>query len=282
MIVLRLKGGLGNQLFQLVAAHYLGQSLHRKVYIDKSCLSRYRQGRTFDAAKLINCNDSAFFRGHAFQERFLELISFFRPSRLFPFLDLSDKDLQPAHDSFALKFKKSLPLLFIDSYMLSCWSKSLFHEALRQVPWLQCEDVTLLHAVDFKDVAIHVRGGDFLALPAHNICSYDHYRKCVNLAMLSGYRSFVIVTDDTSYGTSFLHKLKRDFPQAQFRQRESSGEPLMDFFFLKNSFALVAGNSTFAFWANALSTSVLASWSSSRFTASLKKPFRFKCETWAD
>jgi hypothetical protein len=166
--------------------------------------------------------------------------------------------------------------------MLSGWSKSLFHEALRQVPWNQYEDVTPLLAVAAKEAAIHVRGGDFLELPAHNICSYDHYRKCVSLAMLSGYRSFVIVTDDTPYGASFLYMLQRDFPQSEFRLRESSGDPLTDFFFLKNSVGLVAGNSTFAFWANALSSSVIASWSSSRFSASLNKPFRFKCETWAD
>jgi hypothetical protein len=282
MIVLRLKGGLGNQLFQLVAAHYLAQTLHRRVFIDKSCLSRYSQGRTFDAAKLIDCNDSSFFCGRPFQERFLGLISGLRPSRLFPFLGLSDKDLRLFPDSCALKFKQSLPLLFIDSYMLSGWSKSLFREALRQVPWLQREHDTSLLAVAFKEVAIHVRGGDFLRLPAHNICSYNYYCKCVNLAILSGYSSFVIVTDDTSHGASFLHMFKRDFPHAEFRQRESSGDSLNDFFFLKNSFALIAGNSTFAFWANALSSSILASWSSSRFSASLNKPFRFNSETWVD
>ena len=282
MILLRLKGGLGNQLFQLVAALYLGQILHRKVYIDKSCLSRYRQERTFDAAKLINCSDSAFFRGYAFQERFLELISCLRPSRLFTFLNLGDEDLQLLPDSCALKFKQSLPLLFIDSYMLSGWSKSLFHKALSQVPWLQFEDATPLLAVAANEVAIHVRGGDFLKLPSHNICSYDHYCNCVNLAMLSGYRSFVIVSDETSYGASFLYMLKRDFPQSEFRLRESSSDPLIDFFFLKNSDGLIAGNSTFAFWANALSSSVIASWSSSFFSISLNKPFRFNRETWVD
>lgn len=282
MIILRLKGGLGNQLFQLVAAYNLGRKLHRRIYIDSTSLASYSENRAFDAADLLDLSDSVFYHCNGFQELLLNLISRFRLSRIFPFLGLQDKHLHQSFFLIPFTIKKYFPLLFIDSYMLSGWTEDTFYEAILQSPWRQSFDSSLSLSPVPKEVVIHVRGGDFLSLPTHNICLYDHYRRCVHLAIQSGYKFFAIVTDDDSYGLFFLRNLKHDFPNVHFRKCDFSGNPLNDFSLLRNSTALIAGNSTFAFWANALSPSIVASWSSPRFSLALNKPFKFNFETWSE
>ncbi len=237
MILLRLAGGLGNQIFQLGAALLLTKKIGlRKIVIDDSSLKSYKTKRQnellnfFDFSKL----DLEF----QFKKVFLTKLRIPRLLTLkipgYPFV--SDKNFQNALKSPNHFF------IFLDGYFQSCLTQENFDEEVKII-----KSILLPYKIQVKDgCVIHIRGSDFTEIGWNKVTPKEYYVKAIEI-MKSEYRQkkFYIITDDKVYAKSILNNIDFDY---QF-----IGNNIIDDFRLIGSFKYrIISSSTFALWASAL------------------------------
>jgi hypothetical protein len=158
----------------------------------------------------------------------------------------------------------------MDGYFQSAWTYRIFFETISSFS-LRPPTPASQSLITSRDVVIHVRGTDFLSDPDFFLTDTDFYVKCIHMALARGYHSFAFVTDDPQYCRSLISLISASFPGVSFRLLKSSGI-VTDFDILRISSARIMGNSTFSWWAAALSQGG-PTWSTPYFTAARRKPF---------
>lgn len=271
MIYLRLAGGLGNQLFQLAAACLCCLRNNSYVVIVDKGLAGYKQKRGLDSFKLFSkpawlCSDSK-------PPLFVDVLANkLRIGKLpIPGISINDRNFRPADFS-----SLSLPFWFMDGYFQTCWSYKTIVNVLPLMNFYPSKSLSNF-SLDAYDVAVHVRGSDFLSLDTHNIISSHFYYKAILSAVKAGHYSFVFYTDDLPYCRMILDEMKALFPEAYFRLASSSGA-IYDFCALRAANFRIIGNSTFAWWAALLSHESSTTWSHPLFAKDLNKPFALPSE----
>ncbi|ADR19058.1 alpha-1,2-fucosyltransferase [Calditerrivibrio nitroreducens] len=237
MLVVRLAGGLGNQIFQLGASILLAYNKKiDSVYIDTSNIKCYETKREYELYK--------FFDYTRFPIKIIEKTFFLNKLRLpihFPFQIpyypfIGDKNFQFALNRASSKF------FFLDGY---------FQESITQENFL--DEINLLNQMfipKFKEVfnecVVHIRGGDFIKLGWNVASSYDYYLKAIKIIITNyGITKFNVITDDRDYATSLLKDINCDY--------KFIGGDMYDDFYLIGSFKYrILSSSTFAIWASAL------------------------------
>jgi len=155
MIIIRLAGGLGNQIFQLAAGLQLALKIKdTKITLDESALNSYDAKREnellnfFDLTKLnieINFYNSAFTKA-----RLPKLLPL--KARKYPFV--SDKNFQ-----YILK-NPNKQFLLIDGYFQECLTQQDFDTEIKIL-----KDIFIQRSFKKQDeCVIHIRGGDFVKL----------------------------------------------------------------------------------------------------------------------
>jgi len=265
MIYLRLAGGLGNQLFQIAAAAHYSRIRNAPVYLVPSGLSRYRTKRVSSySVALLDCSWLQLLPPNSFVINYL--CSRLRLGKLaLSGLSVSDSNFLQS-SSYSAKFCR----LFMDGYFQSAWTYRIFFETISSFS-LRPPTPASQSLITSRDVVIHVRGTDFLSDPDFFLTDTDFYVKCIHMALARGYHSFAFVTDDPQYCRSLISLISASFPGVSFRLLKSSGI-VTDFDILRISSARIMGNSTFSWWAAALSQGG-PTWSTPYFTAARRKPF---------
>jgi hypothetical protein len=275
MIYLRIAGGLGNQLFQVTAAVYCSQLLGLPISIVSAGLSRYKAKREPLFLQIISG-----FPGLTCISAPSSISSFFadklRVGRLpLPFISINDRN-------FFERVPNRLHGLprFMDGYFQSCWHPGSFAQSVAHLKVVPAVDLPHLRlAID--DVGVHVRGSDFLADSGFSLAGSDFYIKSVGLAFQEGYRSFVFFTDDPQYCNRIISAVHAAVPGVRLRLAQSSSA-IADFNSLRLARSRIVGNSTFAWWATALSAYNGPTWTTSHFTAWHRKPFLLPGEVYID
>lgn len=237
MIVVRLAGGLGNQIFQLGVALYVAKKHNtKKVVIDDSSLASYEVQRVNELNSFFNFEKANL---KVYQEPFfltkLRLpIHFAFPFKLSPFV--GDRNLQ-----VVINAEKSYFRIF-DGYFQSSLNQSDFDEEIALL-----KDIFVNKYSENKDgCVIHIRGGDFVKLGWNSVTPKEYYASAIKM-MREKYdiNKFYIVSDDKEYSTSILNGLNIDY--------EFIGGSMEEDFYLINSFQKrILSSSTFALWASAL------------------------------
>jgi len=236
MIIIRLAGGFGNQLFQFGAGLLLAKkSGIKKILIDDGALNNYDAKRQNELLNFINL------KGISLDIKFKHLnITKFRLPRLAPlnfskFPLVSDKNFQ--------KIIKSPNNFFalLDGYFQWELSQDDFNEIIVLLgEFLVNQDMKINH-----DCVIHIRGGDFVNLGWNSVASREYYLKSVE-TMRNEYKQdkFYIITDDREYSKTILDRLDIDC--------EFIGKSMHEDFRLIGSFKYrILSSSTFALWASA-------------------------------
>ena len=237
MIIVRLAGGLGNQIFQLVAGLLMASKVkHTRIILDDSALNSYDTKREnkllsfFDLTKLeVEIN----FRNSIFTKSRLPKILPLKFSK-YPFV--SDKNFSTILQNSNQQF------LLFDGYFQTCLSQKNFNSEIEIL-----KNILLQTKIEKKyGCVIHVRGGDFVKLGLDGVTPKEYYVKAINI-MKHRYlvHNFFIVTDDREYAKTVFKDVCFDY--------EFIGNSIEEDFYLIGLFEKrILSSSTFAFWASAL------------------------------
>jgi hypothetical protein len=108
------------------------------------------------------------------------------------------------------------------------------------------------------DCIINIRGGDYLNLPAFNICGRDYYIKALQalLELQGDIKTAGVITDDPTYAFELIGEIDRQFPAVEFYYDGFNPESkwtvdsfFYDFAAIYNAKARIIPNSTFSWWA---------------------------------
>lgn len=237
MIIIRLAGGLGNQIFQLGAGLLLAQSSgNRILFFDDSALNKYDSKREnellnfFDFSKLEI--EIVFKKSFISSLRLPKLLPF--NIQKYPFV--SDKNFQTVlhapNNSFAI----------LDGYFQKCLTQEDFDEEVKLL-----KNIFTVNMVVKKDgCIIHIRGGDFVKLGWNSATPKEYYVRAIETMKVNyNQNNFYIVTDDRDYSKTILNELDLNY--------EFIGSNTYEDFKLIGSFNFrILSSSTFALWASAL------------------------------
>lgn len=244
-IFVRLAGGLGNQLFQLAAALRLRQHTGGQIVLDSGDLESYAVKRDFLLPQLLALSDMQVATG--FPSKMLRQAVKIRLGKL-PLVGVSEdyiKGIGEGRRAGEMKFSK---LRILDGYYQHCWNYSALRSVISEFRLLG-DDID----EPSNRLSIHCRGGDFLADSSLNLCTAEWYGQAL-LEMEKHIRipeTVDLVCEDLTYSAGMAEGISRISGYKVIARLP--GDPLSDFRYLLNSRYLISGNSTFSFWASALS-----------------------------
>lgn len=268
MIYLRLSGGLGNQLYQLAAVALLSQCRKSPVTVFTEALQKYDSPRDPDSIKLLIVNrwlrvaPAAEWHIH----RWLSVSA--RAGRVLPSLGVNDKTFW---QNIKATTDASLPL-YADGYFQHGWTQDAFTRAMSAIQVRPIAARAAERLIE-GEVAVHIRGGDFLKLPRFQVVHAPFYIEAVRQSIALGFTRFAVITDDPTYGAQVCGAIQREYPGTAFRMLEPGTNALEDFDTLRSAPGRIIGNSTFAWWAAALGDRTAPTWSPSMFTADDPRDF---------
>ena len=269
-IYLRLAGGLGNQLFQAAAASLVSTNLSRPIVVSTSGLGAYQVCRKPYLISVIGDTSQLFFADSYIPTYLNIAINNLRLGRLCPMISINDRNIDRVIAA------RIVPPLFMDGYFQDFWSWPLFEQALSQ---LAVPPVSSLDSrIQADEVLVHIRGGDFLLNTNFFVADLAYYTRAVTEAIALNLNSYAILSDDKKYAQFLISKLAECFPSLSFRVISEAGV-LEDFDLIRGARYKIIGNSTFAWWASALSIKSSHTWSTMLLTRGRPKKFLLPWET---
>ncbi|MBC7700862.1 alpha-1,2-fucosyltransferase [Aquabacterium sp.] len=260
MIHVRLAGGLGNQLFQLAAAALVDPTGQACIIPHAAALGRYSAARQPDSLRLLSGSFGSPKSDSPWQKAWNWLIESGRAGRWL--MGIGIGDLASIQN---LSFGSRCNVAILDGYFQKGWTDARMADAIARL----CPLKPLAHAssrVEIDECVVHIRGGDFLKLPAYQVATDLYYRSAIQKAKKTGYNRFAVITDDQEYAKRFLEKLSEELSEGMVRIVDSSADALSDFDALRAASARIISNSTFAWWAAALDLKKSHTWSPTQFT----------------
>lgn len=242
MIVSKLNGGLGNQIFQYAIAKNLSIKLNRQLFIDISEYNEYKL-RSFSLHH-FNINSELIDNFHSF--------IYFHKFKSIQIL--KERSLLYQHD---LKINNSKDIIYLDGY----WqSENYFKENL----YLIISDLTIKSALGDVDkgiinlinnssipvVSIHVRRGDYISNSftneIHGTCSVDYYKRAYNVFKNKLKSEFIVIlfSDDFEWVRNNI-----DFiDNCIYSDHNDSKTDFADLYLMSLCDHNIIANSSFSWW----------------------------------
>jgi hypothetical protein len=262
MMIVRLAGGLGNQLFQLAAAAAL-RAEQEPVLVSTRALGRYAAKRQPDSLSLVQ---ASWLIADLPSTGLMWLADRARVGRWLPRVGVNDR-------TFAVRLRcVNGSRRILDGYFQEGWTSTRLETAIGSLNFRAVNDGTRSFLAD-DECAVHIRGGDFLELPAYRVVNTDYYASAIDLAATQGWRKFVVITDDPSHAAQVMNSATLTRSMLQWRFAKLGRSTLEDFDVLRSARARVIGNSTFAWWATALDVNRATTWTPDRFVRSTPRTF---------
>lgn len=218
----KIKGGLGNQLFQYAFALFLKNKFDIEVNLE---ISWYKQQslRKFELNNLLTTNSFTL----------INSTSSFLNKRI------NQSYLSEKLITFLIKNNYSLPINFYDGY----WQDIYFANLLKDINFFKPDILKKKIKEDYY--VIHIRRGDFKNNKAHLVLSDKHYLKFTEVFKD---KKIYIVSDDEEDALILKKKIKSNVEYYKYSDLEA-------FSIIYNCSGGIASNSTFCWWAIFLSES---------------------------
>ena len=256
MIIVKLIGGLGNQMFQYAAGKSLALKLGVPLKLDLSDLQKKAEGAytqryfeldRFDIQAEIATADEIRAYVKNKNSKILRVLQ-----RQLPFV-FKHVYFAEIGSKFMPGFNNLGPHTYLDGF----WQSELYFENYRKeiqkaftVVEKMPEDVKELqsHINSVNSVAMHVRRGDYVNLPSaaafHGTCSKAYYEKALRKIIESKINPEVFIfSDDLAW---CKENLKFDTPTHYVNQ---SGHAIWDIYLMRLCNHQVIANSSFSWWA---------------------------------
>lgn len=239
MIIVRLAGGLGNQIFQIGASLLMALTGgHSEIIIDDNSLSLYQAKRDSTLLNFFKLND--FDIDISFSKK---LITKLRFPKIFPFTFLGYSFVSDNNFQNILKAPSKKTVL-LDGYFQWILTQKNFEDILKI---LTPKFIYKKNKIETgQECVVHIRGGDFIKLGWNSITPGLFYTKSMDyMAQIHEIKKFIIVTDDIEYAKTILRNNNHSY---EFRIKNF----FSDFYTINLYSKRILSSSTFSFWASAL------------------------------
>jgi hypothetical protein len=244
MIIIKIKGGLGNQLFEYAFARSLVKKHGSEIIFD---LSYYRQQnfRKFNLDK-FNIND---FKVLSFKDSFyLKLQKRF--PKIFKKFNILNESCGQTDYSNCLNVK-------LPCYLNGYWQQSILFEDIKSIlrkeftlkEKLFVKNQKFLNQIqNTNSVAVHVRRDDYVSIPQndpYNVCDLNYYNNALGVINKKVCNPvFFIFSDDIEW----CKKNIKTETQTFFVQGNED-KPYIDLYLYSKCKHAITANSTFSWWA---------------------------------
>jgi hypothetical protein len=252
MIIGKIIGGLGNQMFQYAFYRYLADLKSTLLYLDISDFYSYHLHNGFELDKVFSIDEniaderiikqfkspwpiltklenkifsrnSKFSKNHFIENKFI----------------IDEKIFNPMNNNF-----------YVEGYFQNYKYVESFQSLNKDIfKFTNVVDEREREILSSNSVSIHIRGGDYLsnlkdAKLFGNICNHDYYMKSIELikAQISS-PNFFVFTDDKEYAEYLLKDYKVTFISGNNAQNSFKDMRLMSL--CKNN---IIANSSFSWW----------------------------------
>ena len=262
MVIIRIKGGLGNQLFQYAAAYSLAQRLGQEVAIDSSFFPQQSlRGFKLDLLNIEKHNiiskENSLLKMYKnrYINKFLRQINcrFFPCGQNMKYLLETRSDLVP---EFFTLHNKDLNVYMDGYYQSEAYfqkhRKELISQFLPIYPMEEEYRKILLEIQKHEAVAVHVRRGDFLKAqndhnPNHYLLGEAYYHNALRyISEKLQSLIFYWFSDDIEW-------VKNSFGNHnnfRFISLHTKHPDIDEMMLMKNCKHIIAANSTFSWWAS--------------------------------
>ncbi|PCJ15897.1 MAG: alpha-1,2-fucosyltransferase [Candidatus Cloacimonadota bacterium] len=237
MIVSRIFGGLGNQIFQVGAALLLAKKKGcTQIIFDVSSLGSYETKRKNELLSFFNfdsLNIEVSFTGcFVTRLRIPKILAI--KHQYYPFVGDSNFE-------FVIENSKS-KFFFLDGYFQASLIQKHFDEEIELLNMVYIQR----NLKRYNDCIIHIRGGDFVKLGWDVVNDKSYYESAINrIKSVNSDVKFLVVTDDRAYAEKLLNGIDIVY---QF-----IGKNMIDDFNLIGGYQYqILSSSTFALWASCL------------------------------
>ena len=260
MITIRIKGGLGNQLFQYAAAYSLTKRLNQKLELDSSFFSQ----QTLRGFKLSRLNISfadvaevqpAFVE--LYKSKYLNRVLREANIRVLPCGSGRKYLLETCSDIVPEFFTIDQTNIYMDGYYQSeeyfgTCRNELIEQFTPNYPNEQEYEDALFKVTGCESVAVHVRRGDFLS--AQNDSNPNHYL----LGERYYYNALKYVNEHLENPVFFWFSDDINWVRQNFGEKENfrfvglhtKHADIDEMMLMKNCKHIIAANSTFSWWAS--------------------------------
>ncbi len=265
MIIINLKGGLGNQMFQYALGYCLSKKKNTELYLDTRLMEEHKikppprnVPRDFDLdifdieKKIVKKIDLI---------KTLQFSNSYRVRQIIA-MNLDKLNLFCFYEKKRIFNKRVFLNNFKNIYLDGLWQSEKYFIDYRKdilnlfsfdkIKNLQ-ENITLLNKINFdKSVCLNVRRTDFLTNPEHNVVNIDYYKKALEILKkkFSKDLDVYIFSDDLEWCKENFQFLENK----HFIEHQYAGNKFFNYLYLMTCFKIfVIPNSSFAWWAAWLS-----------------------------
>ncbi|KZL18782.1 Glycosyl transferase family 11 [Pseudovibrio axinellae] len=258
MIIINLKGRLGNQLFQWAAARFVAENLQSEIVVCSGESNR-KAGIT---PSLMGFNlPTRVAQPKDFRKVFFPFRKFSKQlQQVMPHLRAyGGKQIQSIEELEKARQNAKAPHLFLNGYFMSSHIAERVRDKLLidlTIPELSQARQRFLGVVEAPNsVALHIRRGDFLensTREAYGLCSIEYYLRALSyLEGKLGPLKPVVFSDDIAWCKEALSHVER----VTFFDVPSDGKDVEDLVLMSRCAHQVIANSTYSWWAAYLNTS---------------------------
>lgn len=252
MIIVNLKGGLGNQMFQYALGRALSLKNNDILKLDTESLSKAKElgniYRPFDLEAF------AIYKDIASKE---EVAALRYPHGILS--KLTELFAQKILRRSTVVFDKKILTLTGNQYLDGYWQSPLYFEAIRDTlltdftPKAQLSasgQALLQQLADTNSVAIHIRRGDYVANPRvlreNGICSIEYYRKAAaEVEKTQKNTTYFIFSDDIDWVKANL-----ELPATEmFYVQDATLSSPQELYLMSQAKHNIIANSSFSWWA---------------------------------
>lgn len=254
MIIIKLQGGLGNQLFQFAAYSKLIKNGHN-AFLD---ISEYNLPKNDSFRKYYlsdfniriptkKCSFSPNFKQRLKQQIKLPSIKYFNESLLKNLnklnihdgYNLSDNLHEIENNTYVTGYflnERFIPDNFFDFFSFSVKTKKLF-----------IESPIYSKILNSNSISVHIRRTDYISNPEYaSICTLQYYTKAINYFLSHNQSAeFFFFSDDIEWVKNNLG----NNPNYHFiENQDSSDNTIRDLFYMSSCKNNIVANSTFSWW----------------------------------
>jgi hypothetical protein len=253
MIIIKLMGGLGNQMFQYATAKNLALKHNTELYLDISWYSSLSKAtpRSFE---LQNFLISGELPGQHLKNQLLLYNN--RVFKYFPF----PRKLKIINEKF-FQYDSSFESLDENIYLNGYWQSYKYFDDSRLTMLTEFtpndkisinQDLQRSIISNPLSVAMHIRRTDYLSNPNYPVCSIEYYQKAIDKIQESICNpTFYIFSDDPVY---VFQKIKFDSKSIYIEQGKDTHSAVEDLRLMSFCSNQIIANSSFSWWGAWLNT----------------------------
>lgn len=260
MITVRIKGGLGNQLFQYAAAYSLAKRLNQELKMDSSFFQNQTlRGFKLELLKVVYTEivDSQSFEVELYKKKYLNKAFRKINIRILPCSGKTQYLLETRSDIVPEFFKIKGQNIYLDGYYQSEkyfneYKRDLIEQFTPNYPSEEEYEEVLSEIIGCEAVAVHVRRGDFLKAqndrnPNHYLLSEQYYHNALK------YMDEQVKNPIYYWFSDDIEWVKKNFGEKEnfkFVSLKTKHGDIDEMMLMRNCKHIITANSTFSWWAS--------------------------------